>query len=51
MMQGYRKNINYRILVDKIQWDFGCCGDTSYRDWFRMDWQGTEEPRKRIGRG
>ena len=37
-MDKYRDHKSIKMLIDKLQMDFGCCGSETYTDWFNIAW-------------
>lgn len=37
-MKVYATDVEKKIMVDKMQIRFQCCGSNSYKDWFSIEW-------------
>ena len=37
-MQKYKDGAEVKLMLDKLQWEYSCCGNDNFRDWFLTPW-------------
>lgn len=37
-LKFYANDTEKKIIIDKMQIKYQCCGSTSFQDWFEVDW-------------
>jgi peripherin-2 len=38
VMKLYKKDMEFKVLIDKLQIQYRCCGSNRYEDWFSISW-------------
>ncbi|XP_061163223.1 peripherin-2-like [Saccostrea echinata] len=38
VLKLYKKDLELKILIDKLQMEYLCCGSNNYEDWFKVSW-------------
>lgn len=38
VMNLYKKDMEIKLLIDKLQIEYMCCGSNTYKDWFAVSW-------------
>lgn len=42
VMRLYKKDMELKVLIDKLQIQYMCCGSENYVDWFKTSWVNEE---------
>lgn len=37
-MEKYSENSFYKKQIDRLQFEFQCCGSNKYNDWYNISW-------------
>lgn len=38
VMKLYKKDMELKVLIDKLQIEYSCCGSNRFEDWFSVSW-------------